>query len=160
MSPFPLRWRPRVRLGRGGSVAGAVWVHGGGRVRIGDRVRLDGRTAPIELHAGPGAEIVIGDDVVVEGGASIEAQRSVMIGDRCRIGAYAKIMDNHFHPLRGDRHLKPPSDPVVVDAGAELGRRVIVLPGARVRGGASVPPATVVRAPPRSARAPAGRQGA
>jgi acetyltransferase-like isoleucine patch superfamily enzyme len=128
-------------------------------VRIGARARLDGGTVPIELHAAPGAEIVIGDDVVIEGGVSIEAQRSVTVGDGCHLGAFAKIMDNHFHPLRGDRHQRPVSDPVVIEAGASLGRRAIVLPGARVRAGAAVRPATVVRAPPRAARAGATAGG-
>lgn len=159
MSLLPLRWRPRIRIGRGASVAGRIWVHGNGTVTIGEGARLDGRVAPIELHAGDGAEIVIGAGAVVEAGASIEAQASVTIGDRCRIGAYSKIMDNHFHPLQGDRHQRPLSDAVVIEDGVELGRRAIVLPGAQVRAGTTVAPGAVVRAPPRARRAASARTG-
>jgi acetyltransferase-like isoleucine patch superfamily enzyme len=140
-------------VGRAPLVAGRVWLHGGGRVLVGDRLRVDGAATPIELHAGPGAEIVIGDDVLLEGGTSIEADLSVHIGNRCVLRAFSKVMDSNFHPLHGDRKVRPSPIPVVLEAGVELGARSVVLPGARVRAGAVVRPGTVVRGPAASARA-------
>jgi maltose O-acetyltransferase len=137
-----------AEVGRSPSVAGRIWIHGSGRIRVGDRVRFDAAAAPIELHTGPGAEIVIGHEVQVAGGTSIEAEESVTIGDGCRIDAFSKILDNHFHPLRGNRHVRPASSPVIIEAGATIGRRAIVLPGARVRRGAAVQPGTVFRGLP------------
>jgi acetyltransferase-like isoleucine patch superfamily enzyme len=139
-----------AEVGRSPSVVGRIWIHGPGRVLVGDRVVFDASSAPIELHAGPGAEIVIGDDVQVAGGTSIEAQSSVTIGERCRIQAYSKILDNHFHPLRGDRSVRPASTPVIIESDVTLGRRAIVLPGARVRRGTNVLAVSVVRGPPAS----------
>jgi carbonic anhydrase/acetyltransferase-like protein (isoleucine patch superfamily) len=153
VAALPARCRARLALrrcaavGAAPSVTGRVWIHGGGTIRLGARVCLDARTAPIELHAGEGGVLAIGDDVVVEGGASLEAMASVAIGDRVRVGAFAKILDNSFHPLQGDRHVRPASDPVVVEAGAEIGRRAILLPGARVAPGERVRPGQVVRRP-------------
>ena len=137
-----------AEVGRSPSVGGRLWIHGPGRVCVGDRVHFDASSAPIELHAGQGAEIVIGDDVQIAGGTSIEAQSSVTIGEHCRIQAYSKILDNHFHPLRGDRRARPTSAPVIIEAGVTLGQRAIVLPGARVRRGTHVLPGSVVRGPP------------
>jgi acetyltransferase-like isoleucine patch superfamily enzyme len=132
-------------------VVGRVWVHGGGSVRIGDRVRVEAGLAPVELHAGRGAEIVIGDDVVIGAGTVIEAQRAVTIGDRCRIEGFARVIDNNFHAVRGNRRDQPPSVPVTVEADAWLGWRAILLPGARVGQGATVPSGGIVRGPPAAA---------
>jgi len=134
-------------VGDSPAVTGRIWIRGGGRIRLGDRVRIDAGAAPVELHAGPGAEIVIGDDVHISGGTSVEAQESVTIGDRCRIEAFSKILDNHFHPLQGDRRVKPPSAPVVVGADTSVGSRAIILPGARLPPGTVVRPGVVVRGP-------------
>jgi acetyltransferase-like isoleucine patch superfamily enzyme len=134
-----------LEVGLAPSVSGRVWIHDGGTVRIGDRVTFDASTAPIELHAFPGAEIIIGNDVHLEGGASIEAYRSVTIGDGARLGGYCKVIDNHLHTVRGDRHRRPKSVPVIIEPGAHVGRRAIVFPGAVVTAGSAVRPATIVR---------------
>jgi acetyltransferase-like isoleucine patch superfamily enzyme len=137
--------RQCVEVGLAPNVRGRVWIHDGGSVRIGDRVTFDASTVPIELHAFPGAEIVIGHDVHIEGGTSIEAHRSVTIGDGVVLGGYCKVIDNHFHAIRGDRHRRPESVPVVIEAGARIGRRAIVFPGAVVAAGSSIDAATTVR---------------
>src|SRR5436190_15805323 len=93
-------------VGDGARVSGTVWVYGGGSVRLGARTHLDASTAPIELHAGPAAEIVLGDDVYVGSGTSIEAEHSVRIGNRCRIAPFSKIIDTHYHALEGNRHVR------------------------------------------------------
>jgi UDP-2-acetamido-3-amino-2,3-dideoxy-glucuronate N-acetyltransferase len=114
-------------------VRGRIWIRGPGRVRIGSLVVLDASNAPIELHTlEPDAEIVIGDGVRIDGGTSIEAVRSVTLGDGVSVGAFAKIMDCNFHPLAGDRHERPVPHAVAVEAGAQLGARSVLLAGARV----------------------------
>jgi acetyltransferase-like isoleucine patch superfamily enzyme len=140
-----IRLRRCARVGPGTVALGCVWVRGAGIIAIGGRAVIDGGCAPVELHAGPGAVIRIGDDVRIGPGTSIEAMASVTIGDRCEIEPYCKILDNDFHGVHGDRTRTPPSRPVTVGDDAILRRRVIVLPGAAVRGGTVVPPATVVR---------------
>jgi len=138
-------------------VEGRVWIHDGGSVYVGDRVRFCAAAAPIELHAFPGAEIRIGSDVRIEGGTSIEAHRSVCIGDGAVIGGFCKIIDNHLHLVRGDRHQRPVSLPVVLEPKVVLGRRVIVLPGAHLNGGTVVAAGTLVRRPRSEPRAGPGR---
>jgi len=146
-----LKLRRCKRVGARPSVLGKVWVHGGGRISIGDRVVLDGRDAPIELHAEPGAEITIGDDVRVDGGGSLEAMRSIVVGNRCHLGPFSKVIDNHFHSPRGDRTHWPSSTPVELEEGVEIGSRAILLPGAHVGRGSKVGPGAVI-----SRRIPAG----
>lgn len=140
-------------VGKAPWVRGRVWIHGAGRVRLGDRVRLDASLAPIELHVEQGAELILEDDVCIEGGSSLEAQQRVHIGARSRVGAFCKVLDNHFHPLRGDRHARPRSTPVHVGEDVLLGPRVILLPGAQLERGVQVLAASVI-----SRRIPAGVQ--
>jgi maltose O-acetyltransferase len=140
-------WRC-AKLGASPSVIGRVWIHGPGKLRIGDRVRLDASRHPIELYVGPGAEIVLGNDVEIEGGTSIEALQSVRVGDGCRLGAFCKLMDSNFHLAAGDPQEPAPSAPVVIGAGATLESRAIVLPGARVPPGKVVARGSVVRGRP------------
>jgi maltose O-acetyltransferase len=135
-------------------VLGRVWLHGEGTIRFGRRVRIDGRAQAVELCARRGATLSLGDDVTIEGGASLEANAMITVGDRCLIGAAAKILDCHQHSLTGDRRPAPQAWPVVVEADVRLGPSSIVLPGARVRRGTYVPGGSVVRG---MAAVPTGR---
>jgi acetyltransferase-like isoleucine patch superfamily enzyme len=128
----PLTATLRVDLGPEVEIEGRVWIPGAGRVRIGRGVRFRGRRAPIELRAHEGAEIRIGDGVIVESGASIEATQLVEVAARASIAAFSKIIDNHYHRAVGNRADRPPAIPVFVGVGALIGPRAILLPGARV----------------------------
>jgi acetyltransferase-like isoleucine patch superfamily enzyme len=159
LAPFISRLKLRrcAQLGSSPFVIGRIWVHGEGTLRIGNRIRLDASTAPIEFYIGPGAEMSLGDDVEIQGGTSIEALQSVQIGDGCKIGERCKVLDNGFHQL-SKRMEKPQSVPVVIEAGVTLEDEAIVLPGARVRSGSVVKRGAVVRGRP-AAAAPTAEQG-
>lgn len=129
-------------------VIGEVWIHGNGAIHLGDRVWLDGRSAPLELHALDGGELFIGDDTCIEGGSSIEVCQRVSIGAGCVVGAFSKIIDNHFHAVSASRHDRPASIPVVIGDGVQLGRRVVVLPGTHIEAGMTVGPGQVLRRRP------------
>ena len=145
------RWRFRplrrvlcVELAGDVDVEGEVWLPGPGRVRIGRGVRLVGLRAPIEQRAHEGGAIFVDDGVVLEDGVSIEATRFVHLRAGARVGAFAKIMDNHFHRTTGNRAERPEPRPVVVGAGAIIGPRAVVLPGAELGDGARLGPNTVL----------------
>jgi acetyltransferase-like isoleucine patch superfamily enzyme len=144
--PFAHRMRLRgaARVGKGAVVLGPVSVRGKGRIAIGDGVRFEALQAPIELHAGAGAEIVIESGAIIEAGCSIESMQSVRIGEGVRLGAFSKVMDNQFHALEGDRANRPTSSPIVIEALAVLGPRTLVLPGAYVGRAAHVGAGSVV----------------
>jgi acetyltransferase-like isoleucine patch superfamily enzyme len=144
-------WRTRWLLrrcrsvGRDVRVLGQVWIHGSGTIDLGHRVVLDGSIAPIELYAPAGATIALGDDCYVEGGTSMHAVSSIVVGDRCRLGAFSKVLDSHFHPLRGDRHRRTNGAPVVLEDDVVLEPWAVVLTGTRVGSGTCVGAATVIR---------------
>ena len=111
-------------------VLGPVYVVGGGHIEIGDDVVIDGRLVPVELHVGPKGTLIIGERSVLEGGTSIEAEERVELGPGCHLRAFAKLMDNNYHPVAGSRHHRPESKPVKLEADVDVGPRAIVLPGA------------------------------
>ena len=147
----PIRASRHLCAGADVQVEGVLWLPGSGRVVIGSRARLLGRRAPIELRAHDGALIWIGDDAVIEAGSSIEATKSVHVGAGARVGAFCKVMDNHFHRTTGDRGERPEPIPVVIGDRTILGPRVVLLPGAVIGEDAWVAPARIV-----SFRVPAG----
>ena len=127
-----MRWSSARSVRRGTPWPSDVHVHGGGEVRVGERVVFDTSIAPIELHVEVGATIAIGDDVYVASGTSMEAQRSICIGARACIGAFTKIIDGHFHVLEGDRHVRPAPSAVIVEDDVTIGPRCVLLPRAHV----------------------------
>jgi len=140
-----VKLRGCASVGRSTIALGRIWVHGEGEVYLAGGVVLDARAAPIELCAHAGGEIHIGPGVRIEGGASIEAVSRIAIGARAKLGSFCKILDNNLHQMRiADREQRPPSRPVVVEEGAEVGARAILLPGARVGAGVVVPAGSVV----------------
>lgn len=151
-----LQLRRCAHVGRRVVLEGRVWVHGGGRIHLGDLVRLEAGGAPIELHALDRAEITIGPGAVIEGGTSIEAVQRVSIGAGAHLGAFCKVLDNHFHAVSGDRSRPQASSPVVIGDGAVIGDRAILLPGTRIAAGQVVPPGAVLRGKPGEAGATPG----
>ena len=138
--------RACASVGDAPRVLGSLWIHGKGRVELGHRVFFDAGGAPIELYPWEGAVISIGDDCYIGGGTSIEATESIVIGTRAHLGSFSKIMDNHFHPLHGDRNERPAPRPVVLEEDVTIGPCGIVLAGSRVTRGTSIASGTVVRA--------------
>lgn len=136
--------RHATRVGLAPRVRGVVWIHGEGEIRIGDHVSFDAGFAPIELLAWKGAVLTIDDGCRIDGGTSIEATQSITLGARVRLGAFCKIMDNHFHPLVGNRNTRPPARPVIVEQDVEVGARSILLAGAHVERGAAVRAGSVI----------------
>lgn len=139
------------RVGAGTVVWGRAWIHGRGTVLLGQGVVLDGRLAPIELHASEAAVIEIGDGTIVRGGCSVEATARVSIGRGSILGAYVKVIDNQFYPLRGERKVRPAPVEVRIEDNVVIGPHVILLPGSRVEAGAQIGAHSVI-----SRRVPAG----
>lgn len=131
-------------VGKGVRALGRIWIHGRGVIRLGDRVVLDGRTAGIELHARFCGEIRIGDDVTIDGGTSIEADQTVTLGARTRVGSFCKFIDAHFHGLPGESKFGQPPRPVTVEEDVDIGPRSLLLPGAHVGRSTVVGPGTVL----------------
>jgi acetyltransferase-like isoleucine patch superfamily enzyme len=138
-TPISVRLQGRIRAG------------GGGRIVLGERVRITGATVPVELLAWRRGRIAIGEGTFINYGTSISAHDAVTIGRDCAIGQYVIINDNDYHDIV-DKHRLPPSAPVVLEDRVWLGARVIVLKGVRIGHDTVVGAGSVVTSdiPPRS----------
>lgn len=134
--------RARFALRRCRTLPWSVRVHGSMRVApyagifIGERVRIDGRTIPVELAAWDGP-ITIGDDTFINYGTSISSHTSVTIGRNCLIGNHVLIMDSDYHDLI-DRRMPGRTAPIVIEDNVWIGTRAIILKGVTIGEGAVV----------------------
>ncbi|HYJ86793.1 MAG TPA: acyltransferase [Pyrinomonadaceae bacterium] len=111
-------------------VSGPCVIHGGGRFVIGNRVSIRATPRlPVELYCAPGATITLEDNCFLNQGVHIACARDVSIGEHCLVADQALIMDTDFHPL-GDAPTA--SAPVIIERGAWIGARAIVLKGVTI----------------------------
>lgn len=114
-----------------------------GRIEIGEKVRMEGRTVPIEMVAYRGAHLTVGDGTFINYGASISAHSRVSIGRRCLIGNYVVIMDSDYHDLID--HTQPgEAAPIVIEDDVWIGVRATILKGVRIGRGSAIGAGAVV----------------
>jgi acetyltransferase-like isoleucine patch superfamily enzyme len=123
-------------------VSGPCVIHGGGRFVIGNNVSLRATPRlPIELYCAPAATITLHDNCFLNQGTHIACMREVTIGEHCLIADQALIMDTDFHAV-GDQPIASAS--VIIQRGAWLGARAIVLKGVTIGEGAIIGAGAVV----------------
>lgn len=138
-----LRLRRVDQVGPHARTLGRPRIQNLGRMTIGGHVLVRSVNVPVELCTGPEGELRIGDGVRLNYGTSIAAERSVIIGDRARIGPYVMIVDTDFHdPYH--RSVRPMPVPVVIEDDVWIGAKASVLKGVRIGRGAIVGVGAVV----------------
>ena len=129
------RWylRHADYLGTKVRLYGRPRIENGGRMVIGDRVRLSSMVATLELGTSEEGCLEIGENVFINYGTSISASRLVRIGPDSSIGTGCLLMDNAFHRVEPElRTERPPSAPIELGRNVWLGARVTVLPGVTI----------------------------
>ena len=158
-----------VSVGEAFHMESLPYLTGRGRIVLGDRVRLSGKSSfgfSNRLHAH--SELVIGDDTFIGHDCSFGVAGSVRIGKHCLLATRVRVSDFDGHPLdAGRRRAKEPTPPegirpvvigddvwvgagAVILKGVTIGDRSIVGAGAVVT--RDVPPDVVVAGNPAAAR--------
>src|SRR4051812_40687655 len=122
---------------------GRAFVENYGRIELGDRVRISGRTVPVELVSWPGGTLRVGSGTFLNYGSSLSAHEEVTIGKDCLIGNYVTIIDSDYHDLR-DHTQQGRSAPIRIDDNVWLGTRAIVLKGVHIGQGSVIGAGSVV----------------
>ncbi len=146
-----LMWLRGVRPGL------LTWVRGArprilnqGTVRIGHRFKADGLRARIELGALPGGELIVGDDVYLNGGVSAVASTRIEIGDHTRIGDHTMLLDSDVHEVEQGAGVR--RAPVRIGRNVWIARNCTILPGVEIGDHSVVAAGSVVTrsVPPRT----------
>lgn len=133
------------------TLRGRAVISNGGRITLGDRVRLVSTVATLELATLPGGHLEIGDNVFINYGCSLASSNHVKIGNDCLIGSHVMIMDSDFHRVE-DKSWDTSGVPIIIEDRVWIGNRSIVLKGVRVGHDAVVAAGSVVThdVPPRT----------
>jgi FkbH-like protein len=141
LASAPVRLRGCTRVGARARTLGTPRIENAGTLEVGDDAVLSSTFSPVELHVGPGARLAIGHGVGINYGTVVSARGEVRIGDRASIGPYCLVSDTDLPGEDG-----PGGEPraVEIGAGAWLGARVTVLPGASVGAGSVITAGSIV----------------
>lgn len=123
--------RLRLRSARCGLVfCDGLWpvVHGGGRIELGRRFRVRGRSIRVEFGAIRGGELLIGDNVFINQGTLVVSEKRIVIGPDTLISGHVTIMDTNSHELEEDAGVK--AEPVLIGRNVWIGCNAVILPGA------------------------------
>ena len=137
------RFRRRRRPTSGRLAAGQPAIANRGTLIVGRDVTIASSPVQTEILVGPGGRLAIGDRVRIGHGTSVHAYLNVEIGDDVLIGAFVVVMDTDHHGT-GDRATTGARAPVVIEQGARVGAHATLLRGSRVGAGAWVEPGSVV----------------
>jgi FkbH-like protein len=149
-APFFLRACDRVGLRA--RTRGKPVVENLGTIEIGDDFQVNCAFSPVRLFAGPGATLRIGDEVNVNFGADIAAERSVTLGSRVSLGPYVVIADHDRDAPGGEPEPIELGDDVWLAARVRVGKGVTIGAGTVVTAGSivttSLPPGVVAGGAP------------
>jgi len=135
--------RKCTSVGKSPRVDKKPYLVNNGKMMIGDFVNICSRSVCCDLVTYPGGELIIGDNVFINFGTTINAKKKVRIGDNVKIGPYCMIHDTDFH-IQGKDFVNPEGVPISIEEDAWLGSRVIVLKGSKIGKGAIIAAGSVV----------------
>ncbi len=127
--------RPRTRR--------RPYIENMGKIIIGNDININSRNVQTDLVTGPEGVLEIGDEVSINFGVSIVANKKIQIGNRIRIGPYTMIYDSNQH-VHGQRFKRAEGAPVVIEDDVWLASRVMVLKGSRIGRGSIIAAGSVV----------------
>src|SRR4051812_33860631 len=129
-----------TRVGRRPRTMGRPRIDNRGSIEIGDDAVLNSTFSPVDLSAGEGARIELGNRVAINFGSSITARALVKLGDRVSLGPYCILSDSDL-PAGGEG-----GEPQPIEIGDDvwLAGRVTVLPGTKIGKGSVITAGSIV----------------
>ena len=130
------------RVGPGARAMGRPRIENRGRIEIGGGFSICSWFSPVDIVAGPGGAIEIGESVWLNFGTAIHARQRVQIGDRTHVGQYSILSDTEVPEVDGAASEEP--RPIRVGADVWIAGRVTVLPGASIGDGSVITTGSIV----------------
>lgn len=138
----------KAKFSRAESFGGHVDINGRvrfklqGRAVFGRGFIADGAISPVSVMVREDASLVVGDDVYMNYGATIEACHEVRIGDHVLMAPLVSIIDDNRHETEPGAVLY--KGPIVIGNNVWLARNVAVIPGASIGDGCVIAANSVV----------------
>lgn len=133
----------RCTLGRRVTLWGRPHVNASGEIALGDNVTVHSFLSRVQLSAGEGARLSVGEGTYINNGTVLSARDEVRIGAGCQIATGVIVMDSDFHAV-GDLDAAGKTAPIVIGDGVWLATRATVLKGVTIGEGAVVAAGAVV----------------
>lgn len=131
-----------AQFGQRPKIVGRIDLRVYGHAVFGDRFAAQSDRWRVQIHVDHGATLVIGNDVFMNCGTSIEAYHDVRIGNNVLMAVFSSVIDD-------DRHLAQPGvalykGPTVIEDNVWLGRSAAVMPGVTIGSGSVIAANSVV----------------
>jgi maltose O-acetyltransferase len=143
-----LRGAVRARLAGAESFGGHADMHGRvrfklrGRAVFGRGFIAEGDIATVSILVRENATLIVGDDVYMNSGVTIEACHEIRIGNNVLMAPLVSIIDDNRHETEPGAVLN--KGPIVIGNNVWLARNVAVIPGATIGDGCVIAANSVV----------------
>lgn len=78
---------------------GKVFVNKIGAIQVGKNLSIVGHPWAVQITSTKGANLTFGDNVYVNAGVGIAANKEILIGDNVKIGPRTSIFDSNYHHI-------------------------------------------------------------
>lgn len=123
-------------------MCGRVHLELRGRAIFGNNFSAEGQAGIVCITVRKNATLIVGDDVYMNYGVTIEACHEIRIGSHVRMAPLVSIIDDNRHEIEPGAVLF--KGPVVVGNNVWLARNVAVIPGASIGDGSVIAANSVV----------------
>ncbi|WP_245600063.1 acyltransferase [Paenibacillus harenae] len=110
---------------------GKVFVNKIGTIQVGRNLSIVGHPWAVQITSTKDASLKIGDNVYVNAGVGIAANKEIVIGDNVKIGPRTSIFDSNYHRLdsadQGDLSKK-----ITIGNNVWIGADCTILPGVSI----------------------------
>ncbi|WP_423478975.1 acyltransferase [Priestia megaterium] len=113
------------------NVKGKVYINKQGKFEVGRNLTLIGKPWPIQLTVVEGANLFIGENVLVNAGVGIASNTNIVIEDNVKIGPRTSIFDSQYHPIDSN-DVRELGKEVIISKNTWIGAGCIILPGVRI----------------------------
>ncbi len=120
----------KIKIGKFPYMRGIPIVDNCGKIEIGDNFRATNKQFKIQITTDKSAEIKIGNNVFINQGANIYANKRIEIKDNVFIADLCSIYDTNFHEVEENKGVKVKE--VIIHENVWLCRNVIVIAGSEI----------------------------
>ena len=119
------------KFGKAAKLRGKVFVNKFGEIHVGKNLSIVGHPWAVQITSTKGANLTFGDNVYVNAGVGIAANKEIIIGNNVKIGPRTSIFDSNYHRIdsadKGELSRK-----ITIGNNVWIGADCTILPGVTI----------------------------